>query len=192
MMDSRRSYLKIIGAVGATCAFPFQADELYGQEAHQHGGTGPAPKVPPFEPKFFTAAEGLVVARLADVIIPRTDTPGAVDAGVPQYIDMVVSRSAQLQKQMRDGLAWVDNHAQQTHGKKFLELSPEEQTAMAQALSDVGDTPKTNVAPEVDFFRSFKSLTADGYYTSYAGLVQELGYKGNQALATFAGCVHEH
>jgi len=37
-----------------------------------------------------------------------------------------------------------------------------------------------------------KNLTADGYYTSYAGLVQELGYQGNQALSRFEGCVHEH
>ena len=33
-MANRRESLKIIGAIGATCAFPFPADELYGQHVH--------------------------------------------------------------------------------------------------------------------------------------------------------------
>ena len=42
-------------------------------------------------------------------------------------------------------------------------------------------------------FRLVKNLTADGYYTSRAGLLQELGYAGNTALARFPGCtVREH
>lgn len=55
------------------------------------------------------------------------------------------------------------------------------------------------VAPEIDpdlpvrFFRLIKNLTADGYYTSRAGLLQELGYAGNTALAKFPSCaVPEH
>jgi hypothetical protein len=37
-----------------------------------------------------------------------------------------------------------------------------------------------------------KDLTVDGYYTSYSGLVEELGYRGNQMLASFPGCTHDH
>jgi len=47
-------------------------------------------------------------------------------------------------------------------------------------------------SPGPKFFGAMKNLTADGYYTSYTGLVQELGYQGNQALSRFEGCVHEH
>jgi hypothetical protein len=190
-VESRRNYLKIIGAVGATCAFPFAADELYGQEhAHEHGAPAfKAPAVPPFEPKFFNVAEGLVVVRLADLIIPPTDTPGASAAGVPQYIDMVVSNNPEHRNLMREGLAWLDKHSQEAHGKKFVELGEEEQIAILEPLSDAG---QADTRSEVEFFRAFKNMTADGYYTSYAGLVQELGYKGNQALSSFPGCTHEH
>jgi hypothetical protein len=48
------------------------------------------------------------------------------------------------------------------------------------------------MARTVQFFGLIKRLTADGYYTSKIGLIDELGYKGNTALASFPDCVHEH
>jgi hypothetical protein len=185
-METRRDYLKIIGAVSATCAFPFSADELFGQE-HVHGEPHyNVPVVGPFEPKFFTAAEGLVVARVADLIIPPTETPGAVAAGVPQYIDSVVLQNPAQQAVLRDGIAWLDAEAMRAHGTNFVELTEEAQIEMLTPLSAAVDIPGAK------FFSTMKNLTADGYYTSYAGLVQELGYQGNQALSHFEGCVHEH
>lgn len=177
-MDTRRSHIKIIGAVGATCAFPFSADELYAQHEHTHE----APAVPPFAPTFFTADEGRIVARLADLIIPPTDSPGAVRAGVPQYIDLVVAHNPEQQKVFREGLIWIDAQARESHGSEFLELTEDEQVALLTHMQD----------NQMPFFTALKNLTADGYYTSYAGLVEELGYKGNQVLASFEGCVHEH
>jgi hypothetical protein len=56
----------------------------------------------------------------------------------------------------------------------------------ALADADVRDMP-------VRFFRLVKNLTADGYYTSRVGLLEELGYSGNTALAKFPTCtVPEH
>ncbi len=190
MPETRRQSLKIIGAVGATCAFPFSADELYGQQAPEHAhNVGPHYAVPvavPFEPKFFTAAEALVIERLADLIIPPTDSPGAVAAGVPHYIDQVVLQNAEHQKLFREGILWLDSH-----GKPFTTMPAEEQIALLTPVSAAGDAGKLDVLGAA-FFQAMKKLTADGYYTSYAGLVQELGYKGNQALGSFEGCVHEH
>ena len=46
---------------------------------------------------------------------------------------------------------------------------------------------------ETPFFRAMKGLTVDGYYTSEAGLTQELGWHGNSFLPEFKGCTHpEH
>ncbi len=188
-MESRRNSLKIIGAVGATCVFPFSADELFGQEDHSHASGGPrynVPVTPPFEPKFFTAEEGLVVARLTDLIIPPTDTPGGAAAGAPHYIDSVVGQNPAHQQLFRSGIAWLNGR-----GKPFLELSEPEQIALLTPLSEAADAGKLE-GEGVAFFQAVKNMTADGYYTSYAGLVQELGYKGNQVLASFEGCVHEH
>jgi gluconate 2-dehydrogenase gamma chain len=177
----RRSVLKIIGAIGATCSYPFAGDELYGQtEAlHKHDA-------PPNEQKstFFAAEDMKVISRIADLIIPETDTPGAIGAGVPVYIDMVVGRNTDQQLLIADGLRWLE-------GQKFMELTEEQQLSILLPLCDAADS-KTSRARNVQFFGLLKRLTADGYYTSRTGLIDELGYKGNTARPNFPECVPEH
>lgn len=179
----RRDTLKIIGAIGTTCAFPFSANELYGQQEHQHETGKPPVAAGPYTPRFLTAEEYRQVSRVADLIIPRTDTPGAVDAGVPQYIDDVLTRNKEMQSTIRDGLASLAK-------KGFFTKDESAQIASLTPISEAVDrTPAANLQDaEQKFFRAVKSLTADGFYTSYAGLVTELGYKGNQALASFPSC----
>jgi gluconate 2-dehydrogenase subunit 3-like protein len=192
-METRRDTLKIIGAIGSTCAFPFSSNDLYGQQEHHH--PVPAQVQPPrgpFQPKFFTAAEYETVSRIADLIIPRTDTPGAVEAGVPEYIDYVVSHNEEHQKPVRGGLEWLDRQAQERHGNRFVALTEEQQIELLAPLSDAVDRGQAKSA-NGRFFHMIKSMTADGYYTSQIGLVRELGYKGNTALSSFPGCNHpEH
>ena len=193
-MDSRRDSLKIIGAIGATCAFPFGADELYGQHMHDQAGKQATPAAAgPFTPKFLTAHELAVVSRMSDIIIPTTDTPGAIAAGVPKYIDGALTANPDMQVRYREGVPALDASAQKKYGKVFLELTAPEQVAFLTPLCERAD--KMEMKPvEVVFFRAVKSMTADGYYTSQIGLETELGYKGNVALASFPGCteVHEH
>ncbi len=76
-------------------------------------------------------------------------------------------------------------------GKKFVEIGEDQQIVLLTPLSEAAFRGDTKGAGE-SFFHAIKSMTADGYYTSYAGLVQELGYKGNTALASFPGCTHQH
>ena len=71
MTETRRHALKLLGAIGATCAFPFAGDELYGQ--HVHTSLAQAPSAAPYAPAFFTPAEYATLSRLTDVIIPATD-----------------------------------------------------------------------------------------------------------------------
>ncbi|MGA8028608.1 MAG: gluconate 2-dehydrogenase subunit 3 family protein [Bryobacteraceae bacterium] len=175
----RRSVLKIIGAIGATCAYPFAGDELFGQteHAHQH--------VP--SSRFFNDADFQLISRIADLIIPETDTPGAIGAGVPAYIDLVIGRDLDQQLLVADGLRWLDSQA----GGRFIDLPEEQQLSILQPLCEASDTD-TNRSRSVQAFALLKRLTADGYYTSKIGLIDELGYKGNTAMSSFPDCVHEH
>jgi gluconate 2-dehydrogenase gamma chain len=186
-MADRREALKIIGAIGSTCAFPFASDELYGQHVHEAG----KPAVMP-APKYFRAADLATVSRIADLIIPATDTPGAVGAGVPAYIDLLVSESEAHQKVFQAGLAWIDAQSKNAHQKPFVQLSEEQQIALLMPLSEAVDAGNVG-SPAEKFFRAMKSMTADGYYTSKTGLVDELGYKGNTVMAAFPACeIPEH
>ncbi len=125
-MKSRREALKIIGAVGVTCAFPFSANELYGQHVHPPGEGGAQEAQPgvPFAPRFFTQMRMLVISRLTDLIIPPTDTPGAAAAGVPQYIDLVVNEDPKLQGIFRQGLPGLDETSESRFATSaFLQLT---------------------------------------------------------------------
>ena len=231
MSETRRHALKMLGTVGLTCAFPFAGDELYGQ--HVHVSLAQTPAAGPYTPTFFTPAEYATLTRLSDVIIPPTNSPGASAAGVPEYIDRVVSLNAEHQPLMRSGLAWLERQAKDRFSREFLLLDESEHIAILQPLSDEVDrqqreaqrrrfrteakrgvvyyvavNDKTSPAPPavqanpagdgdpglpVRLFRLVKNLTADGYYTSRVGLLEELGYTGNTALARFPACtVPEH
>ncbi len=107
--SDRRSVLKLFGAISATCAYPFAGDDLYGQTVHEHTSSqSPA--------RFFSETDFKTVSRIADLIIPATVLPGAVQAGVPEYIDFVVSRESQHQALVADGLRWLDAQAKTQGG----------------------------------------------------------------------------
>jgi len=174
--DGRRETIKIIGAIGIQCAFPFAGDELYGQ--HQH----PAPSrgADPGPPQFFNPGQFAMLSRVADLIVP-----GATAALVPNYIDLVVRNNAEYKKTYTDGLHWLES-------KKFMKLSEKKQMAMLEPLCAQVDKGEVKTM-EQRFFRVAKNMTADGYYTSHAGLVGELGYLGNQVLAEYPECkIDEH
>ncbi len=182
--SDRRQVLKLFGAISATCAYPFAGDELYGQTVHEHG--------PAQSPnRFFNETDYRTIERIADLIIPATDTPGAVQAGVPEYIDFVVGRESQHQAVVADGLRWLDAQAKQQGAERFLDLEERGQLAILEPLCEAADTENT-AARNVQFFALVKRLTADGYYTSRVGLIDELGYKGNAVRSSYPECVHEH
>jgi hypothetical protein len=233
MSETRRETLKILGAIGATCAFPFSADELYGQHVHDKDAK-PGPRTAAYQPTFFGTVEYALISRVADLIIPPTETAGAVAAGVPEYVDRVVSLNPEHQGPMRAGLEWIDDRSRELFAARFLDAGEAQQIQILQPLSDEVDrqqratllaryrgagagpggtfyaprTEKTEselrpaapaapaVSPAdvpVSFFRLIKNLTADGYYTSRVGLLDELGYKGNTVLMAFPSCtVPEH
>jgi hypothetical protein len=168
----RRETLKIIGAIGVSCMFPYEADELYGQHVHADGGPAPLPA----KPKVFRKADFALLSRITDLILPATDTPGALGAGVPFYIDYVVSANADLAREFQTGLSWF-------RSKRFGSLSEARQIELLEDLSKRAESGGKG-APE-RFWRTIKSMTADGYYTSRIGLRDELGYLGNTVLDRF-------
>jgi gluconate 2-dehydrogenase gamma chain len=191
-MSTRRESLRIIGAVGTTCAFPFTAGSLYGQHVHPSAAPVPITTGGPYRPRNFSEDQFAVISRVADLIIPPTDTPGASAAGVPRYIDEVVTANPPHRARFAAGLEWLESTARERFGKKFLDLDEEPQIAILTPLCQAVDSHSIRSAGEI-FFSLMKSMTADGYYTAQVGLVNELGYKGNTVLAAYPECTHpEH
>ena len=138
MTETRRHALKLLGTIGATCTFPFAGDELYGQHVHPVLLQRPEASGP-YQPTFFTAAEYAVLSHLADVIIPATDTAGAAEAGVPEYIDRVVTLNTQHQPVMRAGLAWLEKESQRRFSLDFGSIAEARHVDILQPLSDEVD-----------------------------------------------------
>src|SRR5450432_1341660 len=109
----RRSVLRILGTIGATCAYPYSSENLHGQtvDQHQHHALPEQPA----QPRFFNDRDFGTISRITDLIIPETETPGAVKAGVPAYLDLVIARDTDHQLVVADGLRWLDRVA----GKNF-------------------------------------------------------------------------
>lgn len=126
-------------------------------------------------PELLTLDELRLTGVLADLIIPRTDTPGALDVGAHRTIDhlLKVCTLAPAQAAFRAGLARIDAAAQAQGGKRFTASSPARQEALLRAL-DAGGVPFT--ADDGRFFRQLKGYVAFAYYTSEAGASQELAY----------------
>lgn len=182
--EERRGALKIIGAIGSTCLFPFQADELYGQ--HEQHGPGKAVPAPPTQRQFFKEQEFALLSEFVDVIIPPTSTPGASQAGVPGYIDAVAFKNARLGATLRAGLGILRK-------KKFQRMDAAGKERVAAEMCEAAEKAKSS-GPAERFWVAVKNLTADGYYTSEAGMRQELGYQGSSVLESFPSCesVPEH
>lgn len=139
------------------------------------------------KPVHFQGRDFDTVTRIADLIIPRTETPGATDAGAQFFIDQAVYRNPQLQSQFTTGLESLNRAAKAKGKADFLALTEAEQISVLEGISSGTATP------EEKFFVVIKNLTIDGYYKSEAGMVKELGYHGNAFRSEFPGCTHpEH
>ncbi|MBI3666018.1 MAG: gluconate 2-dehydrogenase subunit 3 family protein [Acidobacteria bacterium] len=72
---------------------------------------------------FFTLTEMAAFRRLAEVLAPRTRTPGALEAGAPGFLDFLLSRSdPRRQALYRQGLARLEAESRQQFHKPFAEL----------------------------------------------------------------------
>jgi hypothetical protein len=171
--------LRILGTAAAAAQFPGFSKWAF---ACGHIGNA-ALQIKPavYHPQFFTAAEYAMVERLADIIIPGDGTPGAKEAGVAEFIDFMVANDPDVQYGFRMGLAWLNAHAEQTQGKRFVELIPEQQSSLLEPL---GFKDKARPGEETGrhFFRMMREYTVTGFYTS------EIGYKelDNPALRFYA------
>jgi len=111
-----------------------------------------------------------IVARISDIIIPVTDTPGAIAANVHRYIDHIAAHWMKKKKaqQFLAGIEKIEANTKAKYGKSFLALDSKTQVNIVQALDD-------NLKQEPTY-KALKTYTVIGYYTSKIGMTVELNY----------------
>lgn len=176
---TRREALQRLGVLtGGALAAPLVSGMLSGCRA--------APPAATFIPRTLTGGDYELVGTLTDIILPATDTPGARDAGVPAYIDEMLTTwyPQEDREAFLAGLIQLESKTESLFGASFNETSTENQTHLMKAIaqrafpsdsqddivSDVGELSDT--LPSL--FKTLKQLTVVGYYTSETGATEEL------------------
>lgn len=126
---------------------------------------------------FLTAEEMATVTAMADQILPKTDTPGALDVGVPAFVDRMLAGYYTDKERgiIRGGLTTAATDAAEMRGKSFAALSSEDQVKLMTAYDQEAYTARTATDPH--FFRMIKELTLLGYCTSKAGVAATMRYE---------------
>jgi hypothetical protein len=144
----------------------------------------------PFTPAFFTPHEYATVRALVDLIIPRDERSGsATDAGVPEFMDFMMTDQPRRQTAMRGGLALIDLLCDERFDKRFVDASQAQRRSLLDEIAyTTNDDP--GVAHAIAFFSSFRDLTASGFWTTKMG-IEDLQYQGNRFVSEWTGCPDE-
>ncbi len=192
----RRELLRRAGTI-PIAGFAFSAASLEAAHEHAQAQRSRAPEAKAQPPRFFTAAEWATVRALADLVIPADErSGGAVEAGVPEFVDFLLTdplseprERERLQTQLRGGLAWLDRECSLKFGRSFFACGEGERKAVLDEVAWPGRT-QPGLEAGAAFFTAFRDLVASGFWTSRMGM-EDLGYAGNTYVAEWKGCPAE-
>jgi gluconate 2-dehydrogenase gamma chain len=148
------------------------------------------------------ARQEATVKAMAEMILPRSDTPGASDVGAAAFIDLVLTEwyDEEDRKRFLAGIADVDERSHAVFGKDFVDCQPIGQSQilvdlgekMARDIARVNDqpVPEGEFPVDTNFYAMLRRLTLTAYYTSEAGATEELHFE--IIPGSYEGCPTEH
>jgi len=142
-----------------------------------------------YSPKYFSAHAYKTLQTLCNTIIPPDEkSKGAVEAGAPEFIDLLTSENKEYQLTLGGGLMWLDNTCIDRYGKVYLDCAPQQQKEILDLIAYRKNFKKDpSLGQGIEFFSFLRKLTADGFFTSEIG-IDYLDYIGNTYLQEFPGC----
>ena len=198
----RRELLKAGAFAGAVAALPPPIAQA--QDGKANAELTPAQSgvdasndlaAPGWKPKFFDEHQNETLIVLSDLIIPSTDTPGAKEALVNRYIDLVLAaEKPEAQKSFLNSLGFLDGEAMRRYKTAFRYLTRQDQDDLLHGLAypkaNSGWTGETaSVDPGHMHFEFLKQRIAGAYYSSQIG-EKELGWDGAFGHGPYKGCEH--
>ncbi|MBC7926636.1 MAG: gluconate 2-dehydrogenase subunit 3 family protein [Bryobacteraceae bacterium] len=180
MSETRREILKNIAMAVTLAGVPADA----AQHVHHAAAEAKSAGGGKYTPRLLNAHEFETTKRLAELIIPADEASGsAVEAGAPEFIDLIGANNEALGTEIVGGLAWLDRAMEKRGGKQFIRSTQAEQTAMLDQIAfRKNSTPE--LQPGIVFFDWIRRLTTDAFYTSQIG-VKDVGYVGNKGMTKF-------
>lgn len=117
---------------------------------------------PAAQPLHFKAWQFAAISAVSEVILPRTDTPGAIDAGVPQFIDITYGDFLDEDDQLliKKGINAINTAAKTAHDQPFAKISSAQQESILKAIANDKQSDQRN------FLRKMRELTLLGFFTS--------------------------
>lgn len=129
-------------------------------------------------PKILSKENGQLIAQLAECIIPETEIPGAISAGVHSFIDEALASNytSEDRQAFEAGLKDFTEQFKTAKGTSFLEASDADKIAFLTDYEKAAvEQAKVKDAPR-SFWYMAKELTLGGYFTSEAGMKQALKF----------------
>ncbi len=140
-------------------------------------------------PTALTPDQARLVDVVAELIIPATDTPGAREAGVPQFVDRALAdyyNKAQAER-LLGGLERMDADARAAHGEVFVALTPQQQVELLTGYDREASAVRSQAPGDAHFFLVLENLVTVGYFTSEPGATVALRY--DPIPGAYHGCV---
>ncbi len=167
-MNRREAVKRMSALAGGTLSTPIVAAILNGCKPEEK---------PDWLPEVLTKEQDALVNEVSELIIPKTDTPGAKDALVNRYVDLVLKDcyTPADREHFIAGIDELNKKAKDTYGNNFVDCSKEEQVALLKQADEAAYMGET-LPDRPPFFREMKQLTLTGYFTSEPGATQALNY----------------
>ncbi|WP_341207914.1 gluconate 2-dehydrogenase subunit 3 family protein [uncultured Sphingomonas sp.] len=169
MIDRRQALGGIAAMFGASLYAPLARAAT---AAAAKGGGIPVISEGPPSTQVFTPAQRALMSALSDRVIPTTDTPGAIAAGVPEYIEKLLADWSTPEDRVPiiAGLDAIATRAQADYKKPAAQLTPAQHDALLTLAMD------DKLPGGAAFFGPFRQMVIAGYYTSEIGITQEREY----------------
>jgi hypothetical protein len=176
------------GAVGGSVlqVIPAKAAEYAHQAVRKEKAAAPSGK---YTPKYFDAHQYETLASLCDTIIPKDEkSGGAIEAGAPEFIDLLTSENEKFQVMLGGGLLWLDSYCADQYSKTYLECAAEQRKETLDLIAFRKNAKKEHSLRQgVAFFALLRNMACDGFYTSKIG-IDDLQYIGNVSRGEWPGC----
>ena len=190
MTLSRRDILKSLAvtAVGGSVlrVIPLEAAEYAHRMVQAEKN---AAETQQYTPKFFSPNAYRTLESLCNTIIPSDgESKGAVEAGAPEFIDLLTSENSDYQVALGGGLMWLNGTCIDRYEAAYLDCTSEQRKEILDQIAYRKNAKHDpSLAQGVEFFRFLRKLTADAFFTSEIGITY-LGYIGNTYVQDFPGC----